>query len=322
VLELHDYGGLLLGSRLKRISEALFAGVDRTYESQGVDLSSRCFPVLFLLRDNGPMGITELAVQLGQSHPAVSQMSRTLADYGVVTEKADGTDERRRLLALSPKGVALMARMGDIWDAIIGAVDDLSATTKVDLPGAVSAFETALHSRAFADRIADRLRLRQDETVEIVPFEPRYREDFKRLNVEWLEKYFYVEAIDHEVLSRPEEAILKPGGFIFLARYNGEIVGTCALIKTGRGRMELSKMAVTERYQGLGIGRRLLATAIAQFRKSGTKHLFLESSSKLKRALKLYETNGFRHAPRPRSVSHYQRADVYMVYRGKAAPQE
>ena len=74
-------------------------------------------------------------------------------------------------------------------------------------------------------------------------------------------------------------------------------------------------MAVTERYQGLQIGRRLLDAAIAQFRKTGARQLFLESNSKLKPALALYESSGFHHAPRPRGASHYQRSDVYMVYR-------
>ena len=156
------------------------------------------------------------------------------------------------------------------------------------------------------------------ESVEILPFEPRYRDDFKRLNVEWLEKYFHVEAIDRDVLSHPEERILKRGGFVFLARHKDEIVGTCALIKAGRGRMELSKMAVTERYQGLRIGHRLLVAAIEQFRKSGARTLFLESNSRLTRALTLYEANGFRHAPRPRGASHYERSDVYMVLAASA----
>ncbi|MEQ1911835.1 MAG: GNAT family N-acetyltransferase, partial [Vicinamibacterales bacterium] len=98
----------------------------------------------------------------------------------------------------------------------------------------------------------------EPDAVEIISFEPRYGDDFKRLNIEWLEKYFHVEAIDDEVLSHPEDAILKPGGHIFLARYKGDIVGTSALIKAGRSKVELSKMAVTERCQGLGIGRRLL----------------------------------------------------------------
>jgi DNA-binding MarR family transcriptional regulator len=315
VTGLHDYGGLLLGSRLKRVSEGLYAGVDAVYRAHGVHLPSRCFPILFLLRDNGSMGITELATQLGQSHPAVSQMSRKLLRHGVVAEKADRADERRRLLVLSSKGTALMRRMGPIWQAIVGAVDELNATTSVDLLGVLSAVDGALDARDFAQRIDDRLRLPEAGAVEIIPFERRYRRDFKRLNVEWLEKYFQVEAIDHEVLSHPEERILKPGGFIFLARHKGEIVGTCALIKAGHARFELSKMAVTERCQGRRIGHRLLTTAMEQFRKTNAAELFLESNSKLKPALTLYEANGFRYVPRPKGASHYERSDVYMIYR-------
>jgi GNAT superfamily N-acetyltransferase len=317
--DVRDYGGLLLGSRLKRVSDALFAGVDSIYEAHGVALSSRCFPILFLLRDHGPRGITELAASLGQSHPAVSQMSRTLFDHGVVAEKTDPDDERRRLLALSPKGVALMGRMATIWQAIVGAVDDLSAATQVDFLTHFSALEAALQERSFADRITDRLRLREGETLEIVPFEPRYRDDFKRLNLEWLEKYFYIEAIDHDVLSHPEAQILAPGGFILLARHRGEIVGTCALIKAGKSRFELSKMAVTDRYQGQGIGHKLLTAAILQFQRSGAKQLFLETNSKLVRAIALYEANGFQRAPRPKGPAHYQRSNVYMIYSDRAA---
>ena len=49
--ELHEYGGLVLATRLRRLSELYFAGVDRVYQAHGFDLSSRCVPVLFLLRE-------------------------------------------------------------------------------------------------------------------------------------------------------------------------------------------------------------------------------------------------------------------------------
>ena len=151
--------------------------------------------------------------------------------------------------------------------------------------------------------------------VEIIPFGPRYREDFKRLNIAWLEKFFRVEPVDEEVLSNPETRILAPGGHILFARLGDEIVGTCALIPEGGGRFELSKMAVDERHQGLGLGRKLLEAAIAKFKTLDATELFLESSSKLGTAIRLYETSGFVHTPRP-GASHYERADVYMVYRG------
>ena len=117
-------------------------------------------------------------------------------------------------------------------------------------------------------------------------------------------------------MSRPEQAILEPGGFILLARLEDQIVGTCALINAGRHRFELAKMAVTPRYQGRHIGRQLLLAAIEQFKRMAGQELFLESNRKLKPALALYEAHGFRHAPRPEGLSHYQRSDVYMIYRG------
>ena len=313
--DLGDYGALLLGSRLRRASEALYAGVDEIYEGQAVGFSSRCIPILILLRDHGPLGITELAAKLGLTHPAVIQMSRTLSDNGVLIARRDPQDERRRVLTLSAKGRALLERLSIVWQAVVSAVEDLSQAPEGNFLTTLSAFELGLQEKRFADRVSERLRVRERESVRIIPFAPAYREDFKRLNLEWLERYFYVEARDEDVLSRPEEEILAPGGYIMLARHHQEIVGTCALIKAGRIRFELSKMAVTDRYQGLGIGRKLLAAALAQFRKTGARHLYLETNTKLARAMALYRAYGFEEAPRPRSASAYRRSNVYMVYK-------
>lgn len=311
---LHDYGSLLLGSRLRKVSEALYAGVDEVYRSAGVDLPSRCFPILFLLRDHGRLGISELAEKLGQTHPAVSQMSRKLLRNRVVTESPDPKDDRRRLLSLSPRGRSVMARLEPVWKAIMAAVADLEA--EHPLSQHLTAIDRALEARGFAARI--RSRLEDRDAVEIIPYERRYAGDFKRLNLEWLEKYFRVEPIDEEVLSKPAE-ILRDGGAIFLARYRGTIVGTCALLNKGGGRFELSKMAVTSNLQGLGIGRKLLRAAIADYLARDGRELFLESNSRLRPAITLYESAGFVHAQRP-EPSHYVRSDVYMVLAPSAPP--
>jgi ribosomal protein S18 acetylase RimI-like enzyme len=150
--------------------------------------------------------------------------------------------------------------------------------------------------------------------VEIVSYEPRYSDDFKRLNIEWLERYFRVEPIDVEVLSKPE-AILAAGGFILMARSAGTIIGTCAVMHAEGTRFELTKMAVTAAWQGQGVGRQLLVAALAAFRARGGGDLFLETNSRLAPAIALYESLGFVHAPRPEGPSHYERADVYMDYR-------
>ncbi len=150
-------------------------------------------------------------------------------------------------------------------------------------------------------------------SVRIVDFDSAYGDAFERLNCEWLEKYFRVEAIDHSVLSDPVKTVIKPGGAILYALHDELVVGTVALKHHGGGDYELTKMAVTDGYQGRGIGRRLLQAVVARFKVLDGKRLYLESHSSLAPALALYESAGFRHEPRP-SPSEYERADVYMVY--------
>jgi len=136
---------------------------------------------------------------------------------------------------------------------------------------------------------------------------------FRTLNEEWITRYFVLEQKDNEVLGDPENKILRKGGHVFMVYADDEAVGCVALIPMGDGVYELSKMAVSPRLRGLGIGRRLLEHAIEQARKIGAKSLFLGSSTKLKNAVHLYESIGFRHVPAERLPKmEYARADVFM----------
>lgn len=57
--------------------------------------------------------------------------------------------------------------------------------------------------------------------LEILRFEPAYRDHFRRLNLAWLERYFQIEPIDERVLGNPEVEILATGGEILFARCGG-----------------------------------------------------------------------------------------------------
>lgn len=155
-------------------------------------------------------------------------------------------------------------------------------------------------------------------SVIIVDYSNEYGDAFERLNVEWLEKYFEVEPIDKDVLADPQSTIIDHGGAVLYACLGSEAVGTVALKCESDGVFELTKMAVTEACQGLGIGRQLLGAAIDRFERAGGKRLYLESNSALAPALRLYESAGFEHASRT-GTSDYARADVYMVYRRASA---
>jgi ribosomal protein S18 acetylase RimI-like enzyme len=151
--------------------------------------------------------------------------------------------------------------------------------------------------------------------IRIADYDPRWRADFARLNIDWLERFFVVEPIDREVLSDPETHILAHGGrVLFAIDAQDRAVGTVALKHEGDGVYELTKMAVDPASQGQGIGRKLMVAALEAYRTMQGRELFLESSRKLAPALQLYESVGFRHRPAPRPGTHYVRADVYMVW--------
>jgi len=311
---LESMGALALGSRLKRLSELLFRQGDEFYRQKGIDFQARCFPLLQLLCSHGSLSVTELAELLGQSHPAISQMSKKLQAQGWLYHEIDAKDERRRLLAVTPQGYELVDEMKPHWQKLKKVLDGILEVSQNDLINNIELMERALASSSLGERV-ERLekQVRRDQ-VEIIHFEPMYGDDFYRLNHHWLSKYFYVEAIDHEVLSNPQEKILAHGGFILLARLSGEIIGTAALIVASDNRLELSKMSVDERFQGFGIGEKLALAAISQYQATDFSLLYLESNRKLLPALNLYQKLGFRERPAPFDNSHYSRADIYMEF--------
>jgi GNAT superfamily N-acetyltransferase len=149
-------------------------------------------------------------------------------------------------------------------------------------------------------------------------FTPELASHFRRINEEWIRAMFRLEPIDEAVISDPQGRILAGGGCILFVEAEGHgIVGTGALMRTGPGEYELTKMGVTESARGLGAGDFLLKALIARARALGATHLYLLTNQRCEAAIHLYEKNGFRPdtETRARCGDEYARCDVAMRYR-------
>jgi N-acetylglutamate synthase-like GNAT family acetyltransferase len=136
---------------------------------------------------------------------------------------------------------------------------------------------------------------------------------FRRLNEEWITRFFKLEDKDIDMLANPQRTILDDGGKILMAFQDGEAVGCCALIRIAPGEFEVAKMAVTPTAQGKGMGRKLLAKTIEVAAAAGATRLYLVTHDSLTPAIRLYESLGFKHLPPERVVpSVYERANVFM----------
>lgn len=146
--------------------------------------------------------------------------------------------------------------------------------------------------------------------IEIINYKPEHLSLFQKFNREWVEKYFEVEETDKHQLDEPEKYILANGGYIFMAKYNGEIVGTCALLKIDDFTFELAKMAVVDKAKGKGIGHLLGKHCINVAQKAGAKKVELLSNTVLTPAINLYKKLGFKEVELP--VTDYKRANIKM----------
>ncbi|WP_243048005.1 helix-turn-helix domain-containing GNAT family N-acetyltransferase [Dyella sp. RRB7] len=311
---LSSLGELALGSRLKALSDHFYASADEVYRACGASIESRWFPVLRYLWEHGETTVSDVAAAIGQTHSAVSQLADKLVRAGLVRRHKDAEDGRRSLLQLTTKGRSALTALGPIWVAVRRGVAASLGEDAAALLAALAATEQALGERPLVSTILAEHAALSAAQLEIVPYQPALKDHFYRLNAAWLERHFRLEDIDRVVLGDPQTHVLAPGGAIFFARLGDAVIGTCALLQESPGVYELSKMGVDETFRGLGAGRQLLDAAIAEFKRRKGKLLFLESNSRLKTALRMYQQAGFVMQPSTRPGSHYQRADVYMVY--------
>ncbi|MBP2832557.1 GNAT family N-acetyltransferase [Aquimarina sp. U1-2] len=157
------------------------------------------------------------------------------------------------------------------------------------------------------------LQLSQHKPIEIIPFEPKYANDFAQLNITWLEKFFVVEPVDKILLEQCKETVVDQGGYIFFAKINEDIVGTFALIPVTDTIYELGKMAVSPKYQGHKIGQQLLQFCIQFSTEQGWHKLILYSNRILENAIYIYRKYGFKEIPMEKDPL-YKRSNIKMEH--------
>lgn len=310
---INSAGALALGSRLRRLSEQIMADGAEIYSQADIEFEPRWFPVFYYLHTEGPGAITDIARQIGLSHPAVNQIAGSMIQAGVVASYRDARDKRRRLLALTREGKAMTRTLERVWQDVTTIVDDVISETGVDVLQTLARIEASLARQGLAQRYAlARSRLVKAAGIDVLPYQPEFAGDFRALNEEWIRELFEIEASDLKVLDDPA-AIIDQGGEILFAvdRASKEVIGTVALIKKDDAVCELAKMAVKPAGKGRGIGRLLGEKVIETARDFGFMKMFLETNSALAPALSLYRSLGFEDKPSP-FTSDYQRSDVYM----------
>lgn len=150
-----ELGYLTLGTRFKRIGEALQAQTQTLLTEHGIDMPAAHFPLLAALDWHGTLGVGELSQAVGVSQPVVTRSLKGLEDSGLVQSEAVEGDRRVRKVALSAQGQVLVQRsQRDVWPLIEASVAQVCSPLEGSLLTQLAALEVGLQRTSLLQRSA------------------------------------------------------------------------------------------------------------------------------------------------------------------------
>jgi len=147
---------LAMSTRLQRLSEQIRKDGLLIYKSYGVDFEPKWFPVIYTLHLKPVLGVVELANEIGYSHPSTISLLKELEKKKLIRSLKDKTDERKRIIQLTDKGLEVVELVKPVWKVITEAITEL-ADTKNNLMKAINEFEKKMQQESFYQR-AQRLK--------------------------------------------------------------------------------------------------------------------------------------------------------------------
>ncbi|KAA2241952.1 MarR family transcriptional regulator [Chitinophaga agrisoli] len=155
-------GFLVFGSRLRRLSEYFLMEVNKVYEQAGIPFEASWFPVFYVLSQQQPVPLIDIADKLEVSHSAVSQLVTGLRKKDLVNTAPCPDDGRRQLVMLTKKGEELLQQVQPIWVAITAAMTGVADGHK--------------QSRQLLEGIAQ-----VEQAVQRIPLSARITEELARI---------------------------------------------------------------------------------------------------------------------------------------------
>ncbi len=168
-------GTVAIGSRLRMLTEKITEDASNIYKLYHIDMQPKWFPVFYVISQGEEKTVTQIAKEIGHSHPSVSKIVTEMSKEGLIIEKKDRADGRRTLVKLSKKGMEITQKIKDQYTDIESAITQISKQTKNDLWKAIEEWEFILEQKSLLQRVKEQQKERESKKVQIVTYEAKYR---------------------------------------------------------------------------------------------------------------------------------------------------
>ncbi|MDQ6436671.1 helix-turn-helix domain-containing GNAT family N-acetyltransferase [Mesorhizobium sp. LHD-90] len=244
----------------------------------------------------GTLTAAALGEVLNLEKSSVSRMLRKLVEQGEVEERENPDDARSKLLSLTPGGAKMLGRIDSFGRSqVSGAFGRLSAGKRDLVVGGLEAYAHALRAARLGGEDA-----RPAPQVEIVAgYVPgvigRVAEMHGRYYVKPYGLGRFFEAKVAAGMAEFSARLDRPVNGLWVAVQDGRVMGSVAIDgeDLGDGVGHLRWFVMDEALRGLGVGKLLLAEAVAFCDRQNFRHVDLWTLRGLDAARRLYEDFGF-----------------------------
>ncbi|MBX2876004.1 MAG: bifunctional helix-turn-helix transcriptional regulator/GNAT family N-acetyltransferase [Saprospiraceae bacterium] len=239
-------GGLILGTRLKRLSDRFLQEVGQIYQELEIEFEPSWFPVFFLLREKGDLSMTDIAAAMDVSHSAISQMISSLRKRELIQLIEDPQDARRKKVSLTLLGDTLLQKVIPVWHSMQLAMPTLweSETRQMQFLEELDALEERLSQKVFSAKTLALVPALEFELVQLDTSKPN--------------PAFEVFKADSEgrFLTLPE------GVQIWGTIYKSQIIGALAMYVDSSNGLHLWQVFVQAEYRRKGLATSMIIEAL------------------------------------------------------------
>lgn len=146
--------------------------------------------------------------------------------------------------------------------------------------------------------------------MKVVPYDPKYKEEFIALNEKWISEMFVLEEEDMAVLSHFEEALEEGAQIFFAVDEEDAVMACCMIAPLSNGEWEIEKFCARGMYTGTGAGSACLKACLDYARQKRVEKVVIVSNRKCVHALNLYRKHGFVEVPVDKEKFPFERADI------------
>lgn len=286
-----NYLGELLMNNLKQIEEIrkfnrfyanVLGKIDQEIYQQPYPLAEA--RVLSELHAQEGSTASEIREKLGLDRGYISRMLQKFEDGELIFKQQSADDKRRILLGLTDKGEKVHKQLVENANqGISKMVSELPERDLMKLTAAMATVESLLQPQQALDKIIIR------------PYGPGDAGYIAHLHgTLYGNTHQFSHVFEFYVVKGLAEFMGNPtGGQLWIAEVNGVVAGSIAIAKAGDNIAQLRWFILDEQFQGLGIGKMLMETAIEFCREQGYRHVFLWTVNILEAARYLYTKYGF-----------------------------